>query len=148
LTRDELWDGGLVFRRTYEVLVLTLCLASGLEAATNLKVTDSRGTEVVVADAAIDYGGFLGAELEADGIRVLQGDGLVLLKWEDVESVTVVKRDESAKPIRVELQVSLKNGKTVSAALYRKGNMKLVGKSDLGAYSIELDKVRAIAPIK
>ena len=132
-------------------LVVTLgivCSTWALVSAADLRLTDSRGTEVVVTNATIDYGGFLGAERVADGLRVLQGDGVVFLKWVDVEGIKVVKRDESTKPPRVELEVTLKNGKKIPAALFRQGQMKLQGKTELGDYSIELDKVRALVPVK
>jgi hypothetical protein len=138
----------LVLRRI-PVWALMMWLGStGLLAATDLKITDSRGTEVVVLNASIDYGGFLGSEKEAQGIRVLQGDGVVFLKWTDVETIKVVRRDESVKPARVELEVTLRNGKKLPAALFRQGQMKLLGKTDLGDYSIDVDKVRTIAPVK
>jgi hypothetical protein len=125
-----------------------LIVPVGVAAATDLKLTDSRGTEVVVTNASIDYGGFLGSDNVTDGIRVLQGDGVVFLKWADVDNIKVVKRDESIKPPRVELSVTLRNGKSVSAALFRQGAMKLQGRTDLGEYSIDVDKIRAIAPVK
>lgn len=129
-------------------MVLLSVFAPCAAAAADLRITDSRGTEVVVANATIDYGGFLGSEKVGDGIRVLQGDGVVFLKWTDVDSIRVVKRDESVKPARVELEIVLKNGKKVPAALFRQGAMTLQGKTDLGEYSIPLDKVRALAPVK
>jgi len=100
--------------RTTLFLMLALLLPAVRAAAIDLRVTDSRGTEVTVAGASIDYGGFMGSDKVTDGIRILQGDGTVLLKWADVETLKVSKRDES----------------------------------ELGDYSIDLDKVRAIAPVK
>jgi hypothetical protein len=73
---------------------------------------------------------------------------VVFLKWTDVETIKVVRRDESVKPARVELEVTLRNGKKLPAALFRQGQMKLLGKTDLGDYSIDVDKVRTIAPVK
>lgn len=125
-----------------------LIVPVGAAAATDLKLTDSRGTEVVVTNASIDYGGFLGPEKVTDGIKVLQGDGVVFLKWADVDTIKVVKRDESMKPPQVELSVTLRNGKSVPAALFRQGAMKLQGRTDLGEYSIDVDKIRTIAPVK
>lgn len=136
-----------MMRRVCLLMVLALAGPRALAAA-DLKVTDSRGTEVTLKDAGIDYGSFLGSQKEMRGIRVQQGDGVVFLLWDDVVSITVVRRDESVKPARVELEVSLKNGKRVPAELFRQGNMKLMGTSDLGAYSIDLDKVRSVAPIR
>jgi hypothetical protein len=42
---------------------------------------------VVVTGASVDYSGFMAADKETDGIRVLQGDGQVTVKWADVESI-------------------------------------------------------------
>ena len=42
----------------------------------------------------------------------------------------------------------LRNQKKVPAALLRQGRMKLTGKSELGDYSIDLDRVRTITPLK
>ena len=116
--------------------------------AADLKITDSRGTEVVLTGASVDYSGFLASDKETQGIRVLQGDGLVTVKWSDVESLKVVRRDDSVRPARLEIEIVLKNGKKVPATLFRQGQMKLLGKTELGDYSIELDKVRSIVPVR
>lgn len=133
--------------RTPGLSLLAFLALCGVATAADLKITDSRGTEVVLTGASIDYGGFLGSEQEAQGIRVLQGDGSVLVKWTDVASIKVLRRDDTAKEPRVELEIALKNGRKVPAALFRQGKMKLLGKSDLGDYSIDLDKVRSITPV-
>ena len=130
------------------LLVAALLLFAGRANAADLRITDSRGTEVVVRSAAIDYGGFMASEMEREGIRLMQGDGSVVVKWTDIESLKVVRRDEAVKPPRIELEVVLKNQKKVPAALLRQGRMKLTGKTELGDYSIDLDKVRSITPLK
>ena len=129
-------------------LLGALLLVSTTASAADLRITDSRGTEVVVHSAAIDYGGFMASEMETQGIRVMQGDGSVMVKWTDIETLKVTRRDESIKPPRIELEVVLKNQKKLPAALLRQGRMKLTGKTELGEYSIDLDKVRTITPLK
>jgi hypothetical protein len=134
-----------------EVRVLLLAvqlLIAATASAADLRITDSRGTDLVVQSAAIDYGGFMGSDIETQGIRLMQGDGSVMVKWADIETLKVVRRDESVRPPRVELEVVLKNQKKVPAGLFRQGRMKLTGKTELGEYSIDLDKVRAITPLK
>lgn len=133
--------------RLRAVVWLTLMVTPTGVLAADLKITDSRGTDLVVSGASIDYGGFLGSEKETQGIRVLLGDGLVTAKWTDVESLKVVRRDESVKPARVEIEIVMRSGKRINAALLRQGQMKLVGKTDLGDYSVDLDKVRTITPL-
>jgi hypothetical protein len=134
--------------RVSALLLAVLLLVSATARAADLRITDSRGTEVVVQSAAIDYGGFMASELETQGIRLMQGDGTVMVKWADLESLKVTRRDDSVKPPRIELEVVLKSQKKLPAALLRQGRMKLTGKTELGEYSIDLDKVRTITPIK
>jgi hypothetical protein len=137
------------FLKADRVLPLAaLLLIAARASAADLRITDSRGSEVVVQAAAIDYGGFMASEIEREGIRLMQGDGSVMVKWTDIESLKVVRRDESVKPPRIELEVVLKNQKKVPAGLLRQGRMKLTGKTELGDYSIDLDKVRTITPLK
>ena len=130
------------------LLMVALLLVAGRAGAADLRITDSRGTEVVVQSAAIDYGGFVASDVVTDGIRLMQGDGSVMVKWADLESLKVIRRDESVKPPRVELEIVLRNQKKVPAALLRQGRMKLTGKTELGDYSIDLDRVRTITPLK
>jgi hypothetical protein len=137
-----------VLRRVAVVLSVLVAIPAAFVSAADLKVTDSRGTDVVVTGASVDYSGFMAADKETDGIRVLQGDGQVTVKWADIDSIRVVKKDDSVKPPRIELEIALRGGKKVPAALFRQGQMKLVGKTELGNYSIDLDKVRGIAPVR
>jgi hypothetical protein len=130
------------------LLMVALLLVAARAGAADLRITDSRGTEVVVQSAAIDYGGFVASDVVTEGIRLMQGDGSVMVKWADLESLKVIRRDESVKPPRVELEVVLRNQKKVPAALLRQGRMKLTGKTELGDYSIDLDRVRTITPLK
>ena len=139
----------IVRRSAARVLLLPVwLLVAATASAADLRITDSRGTEVVVQSAAIDYGGFMASEMETQGIRLMQGDGSVMVKWADLESLKVTRRDESVKPPRIELEVVLKSQKKLPAALLRQGRMKLTGKTELGEYSIDLDKVKTITPVK
>jgi hypothetical protein len=135
-------------RRIVGIVVIGLLVTAARAAAIDLKVTDSRGTEVVVTGASVDYSGMLSSDKETAGLRVLQGDGEVTVKWADVDVIRVVRTDTTVKPPRIEVEVTLRNGKKIPAALARLGSMKLVGKSELGDYAISLDKVRAIAPVR
>lgn len=137
-----------MLRRAFVLAFLVLFLPATRAVAADLKITDSKGTEVVLTGASIDYSGLLTPDKETEGIRVLQGDGRIMVKWTDVESLRVVRRDDSEKPPRIQLEIVLRNGKKVPATLFRQGQMKLSGKTDLGDYSIDLDKVRAIVPVR
>ena len=110
----------IVRRSAARVLLLPVwLLVAATASAADLRITDSRGTEVVVQSAVIDYGGFMASELETQGIRLMQGDGSVVVKWADLESLRVTRRDESVKPPRIELEVVLKSQKKLPAALLR-----------------------------
>ena len=132
--------------------IVRVCLAmlvlAGPASAADLRITDTRGTEVVVAGATIDYSGFLASDRETDGIRVLQGEGTVTVKWADIDTLTITGKDDSAKPPRLTIELLLRNGKKIPAALVQQGLMKLQGKTELGDYSIDLAKVRKIAPVR
>ena len=136
-----------MFRRIHGVALLLL-LSSVTALAADLKIKDSRGTEVSLANASIDYSSFMASDKETQGIRLLQGDGMVTVKWADIETLSVVRIDDSTRPPRIEVEVVLKNGRKSPAALFRQGQMKLLGKTDLGDYSIDLDKVRTITPVR
>ena len=81
-----------MFRRAQVLAFLILFLPAGRAVAADLKITDSRGTEVVLTGASIDYSGFMASDKETQGIRVLQGDGKVTVKWADVENLKVVTK--------------------------------------------------------
>jgi hypothetical protein len=131
-------------KRIPGVLILTLLLTFPAFAA-DLRIMDSANVEVLVKDISIDYGGLLGTDKETDGIRVTQGEAFVTVKWAGIDNLTVTGRDSAAARITVE--IAMKDGKKASANLVRKGRMKLVGKSDLGDYSIDLEKVKKITVV-
>jgi hypothetical protein len=130
-------------------LAAALAIAGALLAPPHdLRITDSRGAHIVVMQASINYGGMFSLDKQTDGIRVQQGDGVTLLKWADVDSLTVTRVDSATKPARVELSVRLRNGKRVPAELFHKGDMKLTGRTELGDYEIGLEKIRSIVPVR
>lgn len=137
----------MIAQRLGLAVASTLVMVSGSAPTGDLRVVDSRGTEVVVAGAVVDYGGFFSGDHEAEGIRVLQGDGVVLLKWTNVDTLRVVRVD-SEPAWRLDLEVVLRNHRRVPATLFQKGNMKLSGRSELGDYAIDLKLVRTIVPVR
>jgi hypothetical protein len=123
-------------------------LQLGSVAGTDLRVVDSQGTSVVVTGAVIVYGGMLSTDRQEDGIRLRQGDGVVLLKWSAVDTLKVTKVDDSTRPATMHVEVVLRSGTRHAAMLLNKGSMQLLGKTALGDYSIELAKVRMIVPVQ
>ena len=130
------------------IIVFAMTLAAQQSSAADLRIIDGTGVEVVVTGASIDYSGVFGTDREADGIRVYQGDAVVTARWADIVSLTVTGRDGAANPPRLTLEIVLTNGKTVVAGLVRKGRMLLSGKSELGVYTIDLEKVKKIVPVR
>jgi hypothetical protein len=129
-------------KRTFSVLFLAFLFLTGSAYAADVRITDSAGVEVLVREINIDYGGLLGSDKDAEGLRVTVGDATVTAKWTDIQSVTVTGRDPTAG--RMTVEILLKNGKTQVGQLLRKGRMKIAGKADLGEYSIDLEKVKKI----
>jgi hypothetical protein len=125
-------------------LAAGLLLLPTLAVAADLRVTDSRGTEVVVRNASIDYPAGIAAVRESNGIRVLQGEGTVTVKWNDVQSLSLRGGDGA----RAEIDVVMRDGRHVTAALPKNGDATLRGRTELGDYSIRLDKVRSIEPLR
>jgi len=69
-------------------------------------------------------------------------------KWSAVQSVTITKVDSSVKPARVELEVVMLSGSRAPGMLFRKGATTLTGAAPLGEYTIALEKVRRLAPVR
>ena len=113
--------------------------------ATDLKITDATNTVIIVHDAFIDYGGLMG-DKEPDGIRIYQGEATLTARWANIRSVTITGK-EPAPGGRLKADVVPKRGNKISTALVTKGRMKLSGKTDLGDYAIDLEKIRVIEPI-
>lgn len=109
-----------------------------------LRVTDTKGADVVVRDVSIDYPAGIAAVREKDGIRVQQGDATVTVKWSDVQSLAVVGHDALPRPDRLDVDIVLRSGARLAATIVKANETKLRGTSELGAYTIDLDKVRSI----
>ena len=126
-------------------MLFTFLFFAGPALAVDLRVMDSAGVEVLVKEINIDYGGLLGTDKETEGIRLSRGQALETAKWIDIESLTITGRDATLKLMTVE--IALKGGKKVNATLVRKGRMKLLGRSDLGDYSIDLEKIKKVTVV-
>ena len=134
-----------------KILRLTafLVLLPALALAADLRITDSSGAQVTVRNASIDYSGVLGSAVrESNGIRVQQGDATVTVKWKDIQSLTIAAPREASRPSRLDVDVLLRNGRRVAAALSNPADAKLRGRTDLGEYALGLDKVRAIETLR
>ena len=131
------------------VLAALLLLVPAFARAADLRVTDTTGSQVIVKNATLDYPGALGAATRvSEGIRVLQGEGSVTVKWKDMQSLTIGGADGRSKAARLDVDVQLRSGRHVTATLQRPADVKLRGKTELGEYAIDLDKVRSIEPLR
>jgi hypothetical protein len=104
---------------------------------TDLRITDSANNVFLVHDAVMDYSTF-SKDRETEGIRVIQGDATIVAKWANITSATVSE---------LRIEIVMKNGKKETGMLVKKGKMKLTGRTDLGDYSIDIDKIRSISPV-
>jgi len=114
--------------------------------ATDLKITDASNTIIVVHDAFIDYGGLMG-DKEAEGLRIYQGEAMVTALWANIRSVTITGKTASAEP-RPIAEIIPRKGSKINTTLVSKGRMRLSGKTDLGDYAIDLEKIRIIEPLQ
>jgi hypothetical protein len=114
--------------------------------AADLKITDITNTVILVYDAFIDYGGLMG-DKEADGIRLYQGEAVVTAKWSNIQSITITGQATPPAQDRIRVDIIPRKGTRISTTLLSKGRMKLSGKTDLGDYAIDLEKVRMIEPV-
>jgi len=115
--------------------------------ATDVKITDITNTAIVVHEVFIDYGGLMG-DKEMDGIRLYQGEAIVTAKWSNIQTITITGKAASPAPDRLKADIVPRKGARISTTLLNKGRMKLSGKTDLGDYAIDLDKVRVIEPLQ
>ena len=134
-----------LMKRTLGLVFPAFLFVAAPAFATDVRITDSGGSEVLVKDINIDYGGLLGSDKETEGVRVSQGEALVTAKWGDIQTLAITGRDATVG--RMTVEIILRDGKKVTATLLRKGRMKLMGKSDLGDYSIDLEKIRKITTV-
>ena len=86
--------------------------------------------------------------MQADGIRLQQGDGIVVVKWNTVDTIRVVATNDTTRPPTLHLQVVMRNGARRTATLADKGHMQLIGQTDLGDYALDLHKMRVIVPLR
>ena len=127
-------------------IILLVFLCAGSTFASDLKITDVTNTVIVVHDAFIDYGGLMG-DKEPDGLRLYQGEAVVTAKWSNIQSVSITGKGAPPAENRLKADIVPKKGNRISTTLLSKGRMKLSGKTDLGDYAIDLEKVRLIEPL-
>ena len=127
-------------------LIIVFLVSVSSVFATDLKITDASNTIIVVHDAFIDYGGLMG-DKEAEGLRIYQGEAMVTALWANIRSVTITGKTTSAEP-RPTAEIIPRKGSKITTTLVSKGRMRLSGKTDLGDYAIDLEKIRIIEPLQ
>lgn len=125
--------------------IILILLFAGSVFATDLRITDTTNTVLTVHDAYVDYGGLMG-DKEQEGLRIYQGEAMVVALWANIRSITITGKDTSPQP-RLRADIVPRKGNKISTTLVTKGRMKLSGKTDLGEYAIDLEKIRTIEPI-
>ena len=128
-------------------LILIFLLLSTRAFAADLRITDTTNTVIVVHDPFIDYGGLMN-DKEMEGIRLYQGEAVVTARWTNIRTITITGKDASSPQARLKAEIVPRKGDRISTTLVNKGRMKLSGKTDLGDYAIELEKIRVIEPMQ
>ncbi len=78
------------------------------------------------------------------GLRIRQGEGRVTVSWENLARVDVTKMTESG----AEARIVTATGDTHNVVLLPWSKDGLVGETELGVFSISLDKVKIIEVIR
>lgn len=140
--------------RSFYVFVLLIACSLGAFPvfAANLRVTDKSGNVIELNDAEIDYTDYsfiYTPDFENSGIRAYQGEGTTTIPWERIKEVTILSKDETTTPYRLKAKISFKkNTNEVDANLVMDSKKGLAGKTALGDFSIDLEKVKTISVTK
>jgi hypothetical protein len=133
----------------YLLGVLFIALLPSVAKAADVKVTDHSGHSTVVKDVRIDYTSYslwYTPDFESEGVRVLQGDATVTVRWSKIEKLTIKGRDaEGAKGTPgIKAEIAIKNGDKKDVELEMDSKEGLTGETDLGKYSIHLQDINTI----
>jgi len=126
-------------------LILLTCPAAS--RAAELKVTDSSGeTPIIIRNVKVSYAGgpnpysFNSSYSVNNGIRIKKGEGTLLVPWSKVRKLEITNYNDTKL---IMTDGTEENVKLVPAT---KGGLK--GLTDIGEFSINLDKVKVIEVIK
>ena len=126
------------------IVSLSLLLCVSLFAV-DFQVTDIKGNQVEVKDAAISFV-VVRPETQnttdAVGLPAAEGQGTVVIKWANIKSVTFSNIPDV---LSLNMTITLTDGMTRSMLVKREG--KVFGESKLGDFTIELSKVKSITLI-
>lgn len=138
------------------IMTITVNFSLGIADSVTLRITDTKGTVIVVKDATIDYADAAPPTspeapppTTSEGIRVYQGEGQTIVKWSLIDRITftpAAKADKASTPSRLKGELLLTTRKRMPAefALPKKGG-GLKGITDLGAYTIAFSDIAQIA---
>ena len=112
-----------------------------------LTVTDKKGNVVEVREARIDYTSyamFYTPEFERDGLRVRLGKGALEIPWGRISRVQILGKSTGAAPDSLRSEIALEGGGKREFDLVGDSKEGLFGKTDLGDFSIRLERVQSI----
>ncbi|HLJ14965.1 MAG TPA: hypothetical protein VKV15_10750 [Bryobacteraceae bacterium] len=135
-------------RRLSSFVTIALAISATPLYGANVKVTDSKGNAVEVRNVEIDYThypsiGLYTPDHESEGVRAYQGDGIVTIKWEQIEQLVIKRVKPEISPSRLVGDVALKN-KTVASVNLVYSEKGLQGTTDLGVFKILLADISTI----
>jgi hypothetical protein len=139
------------FKFIIPTIMLFLFFAIGVVSAADLKITDINGTVVDVLNARIDYTNYsfiYTLDFESSGIRVYQGEGKVTISWSRISSLTVLQKKSDTIPDRLIADITFKDGKKSTMELVMESKKGLAGETQLGEFSIDLEKIKTIEVLK
>jgi hypothetical protein len=134
--------------------------ASGFKA---VRITDQKGilTELVrntaVRQVVTDIDYYVGmvlneTDLQIDGIRLRQGDGTLNVTWDKIVKIELSKPVPGDKPVpdglEAQLWLTTEPEKPRAVVLVSQSKRGVHGWTDLGEFSIELWKIKAIHVVR
>ena len=128
-------------------IAIALTVSTSPVYGADVKITDTKGNTVEVRDVAIDYtvyNVFYSPDHEREGVRAYQGDGVVTIKWAQIEQIVVKPAKPGVSPRRLEADFTLKSKKVLSLDLVT-SEKGLYGTTDLGDFKIDFEHVTTIA---
>jgi hypothetical protein len=116
-------------------------------SAADLKITQFVGTVVDVRNVSIDYTNYniiYTPDFDTLGIRARVGAGQVTIYWSNISRIEIAGRGSNGLPAAI----TGNDGKTTEAQLLPGSEKGLRGETDLGEFSIDLDKIKLIEVLK
>ena len=113
---------------------------------TGLKITDTSGTNINIKNAKVDYTSYsmIYTTDYENGLRVSQGDGVILINWEYIKKLTIDKIKTDTYSNTLKCNLLLNNGQSKTFDVIPNSKNGLFGQTSIGEYRIRVDQIKSI----